>query len=118
MCEYERKATGYRSRQGIDEEFGRELGDGGTGVCFYGNGLIAEVTARDGGSSASSRRRFEPASPLPCGVRVAAALSDLDSGQWRGSSCAVRPMSAPWAGRSGARCADFVVERNSTGEGS
>lgn len=55
---------------------------------------------------------------LPCGVRVAAAPSDLDSGQWCGSSCAVRPISGPWAGRSGARCADLVVEETSSGEGS
>lgn len=47
------------------------------------------------GSRAGSRRRFEPASRLPRRVRVAAAPSDLDGGQWRGSSCAVRPMSAP-----------------------
>lgn len=32
---------------------------------------------------------------LPCGVRVAAVPSDLDSGQWRGSSCAIRPISEP-----------------------
>lgn len=55
---------------------------------------------------------------LPCGFRVVAAPSDLDSGQWRGSSCAARPINRPWAGRSGARCADLVVEETSSGEGS
>lgn len=54
---------------------------------------------------------------LPCGVRVAAAPSHLDSGQWCGSSCAVRPISGPSAGPcSGARCADLVVEGTSSGE--
>lgn len=99
-----------RSLQERVDESRRELGDGGTGVHFHGNELIAEETAPDGGRARDSRRRFEPASPLPCGARVAAAPSDLDSGQWRGSSCAVRPMSGPWAGRSGTPCADLVVQ--------
>lgn len=43
-------------------------------------------SSRNGGRAGGSRRRFEPASPLPCGVRVAAAPSDPDSGQWRSSS--------------------------------
>lgn len=51
------------------------------GVCSCGNGLIPGVTARYGGRLAGSRRRFEPASPLPCGVRVAVAPSDLDTDQ-------------------------------------
>lgn len=54
---------------------------------------------------------------LPCGFRVVAAPSDLVSGQWRGSSCAARPINGPWAGHSGARCADLVVEGISSGEG-
>ena len=49
---------------------------------------------------------------------MAAAPSDLDSGPWRGSSCAVRPMSGPRAGRSGAPCADLVVKGAGSGEGS
>lgn len=71
-----------------------------------------------GGRAVGSRRRFEPASPLPCGVRVAVAPNDLNTNQWRGSSCAVPPMNAPWAGRSRAPCADFVVEGTSIKEGS
>lgn len=55
---------------------------------------------------------------LPCGFRVAAAPSDLVSGQWRGSSYAARPINGPWAGHSRARCADLVVEGISSGEGS
>lgn len=74
-----------RSRQGRDDEKRRQLGDGEMGVRFLGNSLNAEETALVGGRAGGSRRRFEPASPFPCGVRVAAAPSDLDSGQWRRS---------------------------------
>lgn len=107
-------------RDDTGRETGRkERGGGQTdGIRFYGNGLIAGVTARHGGRAVGSRRRFEPASPLPCGVRVAVAPSDLNTSQWRGSSCAVPPMKAPWAGRSGAPCADSVVEGTSSKEGS
>ena len=107
-----------KSRQERVDESRRELGDGGTGVHFHGNELIAEETAPDGGRARDSRRRFEPASPRPCGARVAAAPSDLDSGQWRGSCCAVRPMSGPWAGRCGTPCADLVVQGARSGRGS
>lgn len=107
----------------MDEEppgkrFRSELGYGGAGFASIETSSIAEETAPDGGSAGGSRHRFEPASPLPCGARVAAAPSDLDSGQWRGSSCAVRPMSGPRAGRSGAPCADLVVKGAGSGEGS
>lgn len=88
------------------------------GIYFNGNGLIAGITAWHGGRAVGSRRRFEPASPLPCGVRVAVAPSDLDTDQWRSSSCAVPPMNAPWADRSGAPSADLVVEGTSSREGS
>lgn len=75
-----------------------------------------EPTECRGNSPGRGSRRWL-ASPLPCGVRVAAAPSDLDSGQWR---CRFQPSANERAGGGPirARCADLVVEEIGYREGS
>lgn len=92
--EQEERDGAMRGRQGRDDEQMR-AGEWRRGGPRPWKRASCRGNARDGGRAAGSRRRFEPAPRLPRWVRVAAAPSDLDGGQWRGSSCAVRPMSAP-----------------------